>query len=309
MALNDYPKKKICMVIGYGQSNEGGTASVPGSGADCHFGGMYGFPLYTLSGRGSMFTLLADQLGKEGHAVMINNQSIGGSGCLSAWSGYARSWLPNSYTFLPGAWVLPTIPNGRKYKAAGTFGVNQPSGATEPTWGTTIGGTTSDNLITWTAYATDANDVVGTVYLPGMSGYDPLGYCQAVVDAITKAKSQGFEVWSFMQGHQSDDTYPVAPVITSLTSMVGRALSAGADRVYLGIANRQMGAGNEALWDDGGFFKTLRSSVLSAYSSNPKVMAGADLSVMQDLAVTMDAGIHLNVIGVQRAADIWRAAL
>jgi hypothetical protein len=42
--------------------------------------------------------------------------------------------------------VQPSTFNGRFYRASNT-------GAAEPTWGTTVGGTTADGNITWTCYA------------------------------------------------------------------------------------------------------------------------------------------------------------
>ncbi len=51
-----------------------------------------------------------------------------------------------STAYVVGDTIKPTTPNDHIYKCttAGT------SGGSEPTWGTTIGGTTSDNTVTWT---------------------------------------------------------------------------------------------------------------------------------------------------------------
>jgi len=52
-------------------------------------------------------------------------------------------------------WVVPTVANGYKYKVSSDSGS---SAGTEPTWGTTIGGTTVDGGITWTCYGIDSKE-------------------------------------------------------------------------------------------------------------------------------------------------------
>lgn len=49
----------------------------------------------------------------------------------------------------PSAWVQPTTSNRRWYRCSQTG----TSGGTEPTWNTTINGTTSDGSVTWTTYS------------------------------------------------------------------------------------------------------------------------------------------------------------
>ena len=64
-------------------------------------------------------------------------------------TGLARSaWVANTVYSL-GDYVVPTTANGYQYKCTARTG-DFKSGATEPTWGTTLGGTTSDDAITWT---------------------------------------------------------------------------------------------------------------------------------------------------------------
>jgi len=60
----------------------------------------------------------------------------------------ASAWQATT-AYVVGDYVEPTTPDGNVYKCtvAGT------SGASEPTWNTTEGATTSDATVTWTAYA------------------------------------------------------------------------------------------------------------------------------------------------------------
>jgi len=67
-------------------------------------------------------------------------------------------WLPGT-AYAAGDWMFPRNedlssgllgPNGKFYQAA-TGGTSSASAA-EPTWGTTVGGTTNDNGITWTCF-------------------------------------------------------------------------------------------------------------------------------------------------------------
>src|ERR1051325_5933883 len=56
-----------------------------------------------------------------------------------------RNWQA-SHLYGPASVVIPTIPNGYTYVS----GTQAASGSTEPTWNTTVGGTTSDGGVTWT---------------------------------------------------------------------------------------------------------------------------------------------------------------
>ena len=63
--------------------------------------------------------------------------------------GAAAAWqATNNYAL--GAVVIPTVPNGRYYEATADAGS---SGASQPTWPTTIGTTVVDDGITWTCRA------------------------------------------------------------------------------------------------------------------------------------------------------------
>jgi len=69
-----------------------------------------------------------------------------------------------------GDWAVPTVSNGYKYKVTVDSGS---SGATEPVWGTTVGGTTVDGGITWTCYEIDSEEgcrINSTSHSPSIDG-------------------------------------------------------------------------------------------------------------------------------------------
>ena len=300
--------RKICLVVGYGQSNEQGSA-VTTSGASFNAQALYGLPMST-GGRAGPFHVLANILGAEGHAVWLRNLAIGGSGLMNAWNGLVRTWIASTTGFPPGSWAIPTVPNGFKYLAGGTPGISQSTAATQPTWPTTVDQTVVDGTVTWTCKAADAKDVNGYVYQQGDSGYDPRGYIAALLAAITDAKARGFEVWACSSGHQSDFGQPAATVSATLVVLMRRVLAAGPDRVYLGVTNRFVGDASATQWDAGGFYPTVRAQALAALSDDPRVMPGADLSVITAASMTDPAGrIHLNDVGAYYAGQVWREAI
>lgn len=303
--------KRICLVVGYGQSNEQGSA-VTGAAASSKVVSMYGMPLEFPAGRSSAFHVLAALLGAEGHMVWLRNLAFGGTGMLGSWNGWCRTRIASSNGFAPGSWCLPTTPNGRKYLAGGTPGVSQTTAAGDPTggWTTTIDATVVDGTVTWTCKAADAKDVNGYVYQQGDSGYDPRGYIAGVLAAIVDAKQRGFEVWSLMAGHQSDYGQPAATVAAPLINLIRRVLGVGADRVYLGVTNRYVGDVSAPQWDAGGFYPTVRDLALAAYADDPRVLRGADLSAITSAADCDPASpIHLNDRGTNTAGQLWRNAI
>lgn len=301
--------KRICIIVGYGQSNEQGTA-ITNSGASCNWQSLYGFPLQTTSGRSSVFHVLAQILGSEGHCVWLRNLAWGGTGILNSWNGRCRTWIANNNSFAPGSWALPTVSNGRKYRAEGTPGISQSTGATEPVWPTTVDATVVDGTVTWTCKLADNKDVNGYIYQPGDSGYDPRSYISTLLAAITDAKSRGFEVWVCTAGHQSDFGNPAATVSAVLTNLMQRVLELGPDKVYLGITNRFVGDVTAPQWDPGGFYPTVRSLTLAALAGDSRVFPGGDLSIVTDPALTDPAGrVHLNDIGTLFCGQVWRNAV
>jgi len=184
--------KKYGIVI-CGQSNEEGPAAYYAAGQSAKFNGIYGRPAndLVLDGtkspthwRGTVWTLLAQKLAtNKGIDVIWRNSAVGGTGSFDAWAGGITTWESGNanggFGVSAGTWVLPTIANGFKYytSSGGTA-----HATTEPTWNTTIGGSTTDNTITWTTYAADANDFPNKAYSRGESGFDPKGY-------IAQAKS------------------------------------------------------------------------------------------------------------------------
>ena len=302
--------RKICLVIGYGQSNERGSA-VTGAGNAVKLMSPYGFPLETPGGRSGWPDVLAQMLGAEGHAVWVQNMAWGGTGALVSWNGYVRTWQGSTPGFPPGSWCLPTVANGRKYLAGGTPGISQSTGGSEPAWTTTIDGTTSDGTVTWTCKASEPQDVNGYICVQGDTGYDPRGYIAALVAAVVTAKARGFETWVLSSGHQSDYGVASVDVVSGvLVSMLRRVLAVNPDRLYLGVTNRYVGDASATQWDAGGFYPTLRNLTLAALADNSRVLAGADLSVITDTAMTdPTARVHLNDVGTLYAGRLWRAAI
>lgn len=301
--------RKICLVVGYGQSNEQGSA-VTGSGASANWQSLYGFPLQTTSGRAGPFHVLAQILGAEGHCVWLRNLAWGGTGVLGSWNGWCRTWVASSNGFAPGSWCIPTTPNGFKYRAEGTPGISQSTAAAQPTWPTTVDATVVDGTVTWTCKAADAKDVNGYIYQPGDSGYDPRGYIAALLAAVADAKAKGFEVWVLSSGHQSDRGQPAATVSAVLVSLMRRVLAAGPDRVYLGVTNRFVGDASAYEWDAGGFYPTVRALALTALADDSRVLPGADLSAITEATMTDPVGrVHLNDVGALYAGQLWRQAI
>lgn len=66
-------------------------------------------------------------------------------------------WEPST-SFAANSVITPNPPNGLSYKNEGSTAT---SGTTSPTWGTTVGGTTSDGGITWTCIGSQDVQPVG----------------------------------------------------------------------------------------------------------------------------------------------------
>jgi hypothetical protein len=306
--------KKIAILVGYGQSNEQGTANVaitreatqfapPGS-----FGGVSRSP----------FGVLARLLSEEGHAVWLRNFAVGGTGCLPQWTGFIRTWQASA--FYPNrSYVLPTVPNGFRYQ--NTSGNNTNSSATQPTWPTTAGATVVEGSITWTCQVAQPQDVDNRVVVFGDTAYDPLGYIAPFIAAIADAKAKGFEVWVCSSGHQGDMFLSKSAIALAMNNLMRRAIGAGADRVYLGLTNRDWGNNTPSTaWDNPGTpnatahtnFHDLRNLVKSSLVDQPKVLLGPDLSDIQMFQTDLEAPttrIHMNDLGVMWAGRKWRDAI
>ena len=75
-----------------------------------------------------------------------------------------ESWIASTNYNLMGGTVVPTTPNGFIYRITGrTAGSASVSGASEPTWPTTVGNNVTDNEIIWTcAVAASGDDLKGS---------------------------------------------------------------------------------------------------------------------------------------------------
>ena len=81
----------------------------------------------------------------------------GYDGDTGKWGFLVRSWAPGAIYGL-GESVRPSIPTGLQYAASAGQ-----SGAFEPRWPTTVGGTVADGSVTWTAEAIDNDSLLTTV--------------------------------------------------------------------------------------------------------------------------------------------------
>lgn len=85
------------------------------------------------------------------------------SGTVTQTGNLSETWLSNT-NVLTGKIVDPG--NGFLYRATND-GV---TGATEPTWPTTIGQTVADNTVTWECYATESGAITVSASLDGSGG-------------------------------------------------------------------------------------------------------------------------------------------
>jgi len=167
-----------------------------------------------------------------------------------------------------------------------------------------VGGT--GIISNWTGYTGAV--VTGTPYAYGDVGFDPNNYVSGMVTAIQTLKAQGFEVWNITAGHQTDlsELWSADKISQAQVTVINRALSAGADKVMIGITPPYIGGSTAAEWTNPtGKLFVARSQTIATLA-NPNVFAGADLSVMTDTAVGMDSNLHRNHAGMQVAAGIWR---
>ena len=98
--------------------------------------------------------LIRPLTGSNYYLDVSNNQVIGFAPPDTI--GNVAAWAANTVTAYTSA-VKPTVPNSRIFTSAGAG----TTGATEPTWNTTLGGTTADGSVTWTAVAVDNTTSAG----------------------------------------------------------------------------------------------------------------------------------------------------
>jgi len=80
-----------------------------------------------------------------------------------------NTWVASN-NYNSGDWVIPNTSNGYKYKCTTD---NGNSGASEPVWGTVVGGTTIDNGLIWTCYLIDNGEgckINPTSHSPNIDG-------------------------------------------------------------------------------------------------------------------------------------------
>jgi len=140
-----------------------------------------------------------------------------------------------------GSWVSPTTANGYIYKCttAGT------TGGTEPTWSTTLGGTTNDNGVVWvTVYANQLNSFTYSVTsrsqfttaVPASPvGLVPDGWFSNGYVEITSGTNAGIkrEIKTFTQNSPTDgEVVTYLPFPYDIATFVGVTLVAGCRKDY-----------------------------------------------------------------------------
>lgn len=274
-----------------GQSNEQGAAGYTASKIS-KFVPLYGHPNNDLTGngtkgfstyRGSTWTPLANKLSRRKNVRIYGyNAAVGGTGVVDHWVGYLTTYQLNTSGFgtNAGTWVLPTTPNGFKYKAIGT-GAN--SSIIEPIWGTTIGANTTDGAIAWKCYAVDANDVLGHVYQAGESGYDPNGYIAAAKVIINAIPAGMDKKCIYVGGNQADLTgirYKTAAIrAQAQINLVNDLLATYPNHfIFIGLTS-YWNTGFEGTPNFRSYDVVMKPSldlVLANFANTPNVYAGAD---------------------------------
>lgn len=247
-------------IVIIGQSNEQGPAAYYESGQLAKFNSIYGRPSNDLvvdgtksptAWRGTAWSLLGSKLfSRRGINVIWRNAAVGGTGVFDSWAGGATTWESGNanggFGVSAASWILPTIPNGFKYKVNAS-GLQHAT--TEPTWNTTIGGSTTDNALTLTTYAADNNDVPGRAYSRGESGYDPLGYIAAAKAMMTTlmAKSPNLDEYMFfVSGNQADLAFRYKTPLMRFGAICGLV-----NDLLISFPKAKIGIGLTCYWDTG----------------------------------------------------------
>jgi hypothetical protein len=316
-----------------GQSNEQGGAVYTNGGQAVSFTSPFGFPNNDLlgngsegcngwSGRASVWPLLSQLLAARNIRACFLNAAVSGTGMVHNWAGYILPWSTDvSAANMLGAWVLPHTANGHKYKCTSVGN----TGSTEPAWGTTNGGTTTESVsggAVWTCYATDSNDVGGHVYASGQSGYDPNGYIAALKTRIGALPAGLDQYWVFIAGNQSDlitGSHYVTSTLraTALINLIGDLLAT--------FPTLNIAPGMTSYWNSGyesanppvsyeAVLEPSNASALAYFAGNPRVFAGGDLFVGLGKSPVYSGGdspsnIHIGPESTIAAAKIWRDAL
>lgn len=169
------------------------------------------------------------------------------------WGRNYTTWSPST-TYSLGQRVRPTAPNGYVYECT-TAGS---SGTTEPSWGTTIGGQTSEGTgkCAWTClrYAADESAELDEVIRIGLRQFY---YHDLIIPGETMPHA-----WSFLK--------PVSS-ITLWTSVAGGAMSVSTTQITV---------------TDSTFYSSMVGATLVAHTSGTEYTI---LSVVSDKVVVVDA--------------------
>lgn len=253
-------RRKIALIVGYGQSNEAGTGVAPRLAGtailnadvanNVRHTSVFGAPRQSLTTVApyvspcGIFDKLAESIALyTGLHVQLYNKAVGGTAATDSWCGWDSA-------------------NGR-------------------------------------------------IKAQGESGYDPSNLISGVINQVTSAVANGYEVWMITAGHQQDLSLgrPVDQVIAASAHIQQRAIAAGASKVFVGKTPRYVNGATEAEWNDGGKIHQIAAGVIAAV---PGALAGGDLSANTDVNLRATDNvqyIHLNHAGVCWGAGKWLDAI
>lgn len=284
------------LIVCSGQSNERGVGGV-GTASVTEFGPPHRDPIKPNGYEASMWPAIVDGLAAHGVRAVVRNTAVGSTSIAKSWVGLCRTWSASRPT-ARGEWVLPTTPNGYKYRSSVTADVN--TSASEPAWPTMVGNTVSDGGITWTCAIADASDVPNHVYTEGETGFDPMGYLAAV-----DAQSVGdFSLKiAIIQIGQSDagDLTTLEQFRDAYISVAQWFLARGF-KVFMGLSTCHplfQGSYTTA-------FQPAITEALEFFSGNQDVFRGADLfSAFGVSPPYSDGGVHVTQDILRQAGELW----
>jgi hypothetical protein len=284
------------LVVCTGQSNERGTGG-SGTASLSEAGPPHRDPIYPNGYESSMWPALVDTLAVAGIRAIVRNTAVGSSSISKGWCGLCRTWAATRKT-ARGEWVIPTVPNGYKYRSTGSADVN--AGSSEPTWPTIVSNTVSDGSVTWTCALADANDASGHSYVEGEAGFDPMGYFNIV--AQNSIGSFDLKI-AIIQIGQSD-----ALCLTTKDEFLNGYIAAAnwylsrGFKVFMGLSTGHT-AYTSAYTNN---FQPAITEALGFFNSNANVFRGADLfAAFGESPPYSDGGVHVTQDILRQAGDLW----
>lgn len=158
---------------------------------------------------GSPFEFGAGETHVIGNYAYVMNNIFSGSGNSYALADVHSTWMAN-IDYLINVIAVPTTPNGYWYYVSIDGGT---SGASEPFWGITPGGTTVDNGLTWTCVAYDDKNIFDyNCYVSGSLGFSKLG--GTVLSDFTALKAKWL-TWNTLHPLNDEHSIVANPALDS----------------------------------------------------------------------------------------------